>query len=70
VTKDGKEEPTAFASKSFADSELRYPVHEREAAALIFGLKKFNKYLCARELEIVTDNKPIAAIAVVLRYPE
>jgi len=62
VTEDGKEEPIAFASKSFSDRELRYPVHEREAAALIFGLKKFNKYLCAREFEIVTDNKPIAAI--------
>jgi hypothetical protein len=42
-----KEEPIAFASKFFSDRELRYPVHEREAAALIFGLKKFNKYLCA-----------------------
>jgi hypothetical protein len=60
VTEDGKEEPIAFASKS-SERELRYPVHEREAAALIFGLKKFNKYLCAREFEIVTDNKPIAA---------
>ena len=47
VTEDGKEEPIAFASKSFSDRKLRYPVHEREAAALIFGLKKFNKYLCA-----------------------
>jgi hypothetical protein len=62
VREDGKEEPIAFASKSFSERELRYPVHEREAAALIFGLKKFNKYLCAREFEIVTDNKPIAAI--------
>jgi hypothetical protein len=49
VTKDGKEEPIAFASKSFSDREVHYPVHEREAAALIFGLKKFNKYLCSRE---------------------
>ena len=48
VTKDGKEEPIAFASKSFSDRELRNPVHEREAAALILGLKKFNKYVCPR----------------------
>jgi hypothetical protein len=62
VTKDGKEEPIAFASKSFSVREPCYPVHEREAATLIFGLKKSNKYLCPREFEIVTDNKPIVAI--------
>jgi len=64
VTKDGEEEPIAFASISFSDRELCYPVHKREAAALIFGLKKSNKYLCAREFEIVTDDKSIAAIFV------
>jgi len=40
VTENGKEEPIAFASKSFSDRELRYPVHEREAAALIFWAKE------------------------------
>jgi len=39
VTEDGKEEPIAFASKYFSDRDLRYPVQERKAAALIFGLK-------------------------------
>jgi len=42
VTEDEKEEPIAFASKSFSDRELRYLVHEREAAALIRGLFFFN----------------------------
>ena len=45
VKEDGTEEPVAFASKMFSQAELNYPVHEREAAAMIFGLKKFNKYL-------------------------
>ena len=62
VTSDDKEEPVAFASKMFSQAELNYPVHEREAAALIFGIKKFSKYLVAREFQIVTDNKPLEAI--------
>jgi hypothetical protein len=31
VTEDGNKEPIAFASKSFSERELRYPVHERES---------------------------------------
>jgi len=62
VTDSGEEQPIAVASKKFSETELRYPVHEREAAALVFGLQKFSKYLEGREFEIVTDNKPLAAI--------
>jgi len=61
VTPDGEEEPIAFASKKFSETELRYPAHEREAAALVFGLQKFKKYLEGREFEICSDNKPLVA---------
>jgi len=49
ATKDVKE-PIVFASKSFSDRELRYLVHERQAAALIFRIKKFNKYFVPENL--------------------
>ncbi|KAE8743406.1 hypothetical protein FOCC_FOCC011011 [Frankliniella occidentalis] len=62
VTLDGKEEPIAFGSKMFSKAELNYPVHEKEGAALIFGIKHFDKYLTGRKFEIVSDNKPLVAI--------
>jgi len=63
VSADGKtEELIAFASKTFSAAERNYPQHEREAAAIVFGLKKFFKYLFGREFEIATDNAPMVAI--------
>ncbi|KAG8232364.1 hypothetical protein J437_LFUL008832 [Ladona fulva] len=62
VTEDGREEPIAFGSKTFTDSEKNYPVHEREAAAMVFGLKKFNTFLEGREFELVTDNAALVAL--------
>jgi len=52
---DGSERPIAFASKTFSRSELNYPQHQREALGVIFGIKKFSKYLLGRQLEILTD---------------
>ncbi|KAG8238704.1 hypothetical protein J437_LFUL018394, partial [Ladona fulva] len=49
VTEDGREEPIAFGSKTFTDAEKNYPVHEREAAAMVFGLKKFSTFLEGRD---------------------
>ncbi|XP_018325433.1 uncharacterized protein LOC108737207 [Agrilus planipennis] len=62
VTEDEREQPVAFASKTFTDAEKNYPVHEREAAAMIFGLKKFNTFLEGREFELVTDNAALVAL--------
>ena len=62
VTPDGKEEPIAFASKMFSKAELNYPVHEKEGAAMVFGLKHFDKYVTGREFQIVSDNKALVAI--------
>jgi hypothetical protein len=60
---EGEEEfPIAFASKTFTPTEQRYPQHEREATAIMFGIKKFHKYLYGRDFEIVTDNQPIVAL--------
>jgi hypothetical protein len=60
---EGEEEfPIAFASKTFTPTEQRYPQHEREAAAIMFGIKKLHKYLYGRDFEFVTDNQPIVAL--------
>ena len=51
----------AFASKTFTPAE-NYSQLDREGCAVIFGIKKFEKYLYGRPFELVTDNAAIAEI--------
>lgn len=42
---NGKEYPIAFASRTLSKAEWNYGQVEKEALALIFGVKKFHKYV-------------------------
>lgn len=59
---NGIERPIAFASKTLSPAEKNYAQLEREALAIIFGIKKFHKYLYARKFELVTDHAPLTVI--------
>ena len=54
--------PIAFANKSLTGTECRYSNIEREALALLHGLKKFHHYCFMREVHIITDHKPSVSI--------
>jgi hypothetical protein len=62
VMEDGKERPIELASRTLNDSERNYPQVEKEALSLIFGVKKFYKYLYGRRFLLMTDHKPITTI--------
>ena len=55
---DGKF-PIAYASKKLLPREMRYSVIERECLALVWAIKRFQKYLYGVEFILETDHKPL-----------
>ena len=63
-SEDGSEHPVAFASRTLSDSEKNYSPVEKEALALVFGIRKFHKYLYRRHFTLIKDHKPLTTILV------
>ena len=59
VMPNGEEHPITFALQP---SKCNYAQLEKEALALIFGIKKFHQYLFGRRFTLITDHKPLLAI--------
>ena len=59
---DGTERPIGYASRSLSKAEQNYSQIEREALALVFGVRKFHSYLFGHHFELVTDHKPLLAL--------
>lgn len=52
--------PVAFASKKLLPREANYSVMERECLAVVWAIKKFQRYLYGREFTLQTDHEPLA----------
>ena len=55
--------PIAYASRTLTETECRYAQIEKEMLAVTFGLQKFHHYTFGRTVHVVTDHKPLVAIA-------
>lgn len=61
---DGQERPLSFASRTLNSAEKRYSQIQKEATAIIFGVRRFHQYLYGKSNPFVlrTDHKPLISI--------
>ncbi|XP_063915497.1 uncharacterized protein K02A2.6-like [Zophobas morio] len=62
IFENGDRRPIAFASRSLNSAEKNYSQIDKEALAIIFGVKRFNDYLFGRKFFLYSDHKPLLAI--------
>lgn len=58
----GNLHPIAYASKGCSAAEQRYGITDLEAAALIFGLRKFRVFIYGTRVIVRTDHQPLTAL--------
>lgn len=60
----GVEKPISYISRSLNAAEKRYSQIQKEATAIIFGIRKFHQYLYGRTKPFIlrTDHKPLVSI--------
>lgn len=59
---DTVEKPVMFASSTLSAAEKNYSQTHREALAIIFGVKKFHKYIYGKSFTIRTDHQALREI--------
>ena len=60
--RDGLLRPVQYASRKLSTREDEYSIVEKEALAIVFGVKTFSSFLLLRPLSIQTDHKSLAFI--------
>jgi len=58
----GAERPIGYISRSLNAAERNYSTLEKEALAIIFGVKKFHQFLYGHPFTIKTDHKPLKGL--------
>nr|XP_033960387.1 uncharacterized protein K02A2.6-like [Pseudochaenichthys georgianus] len=59
---DGTERPIGVTSWTLNAAEKNYSQLDKEGLAVIFGIKRFHKYIYGRKFTIVTDHKPLLSL--------
>ena len=58
VYPNGTRRPIAYELRTLNEHEKRYGLIDKEALAIMFGLKWFHMYLYGRHFTSLTDHKP------------
>ena len=56
--------PMVFASRTLTGAETRYAQIEKEMLAICYGLTKFHQYTFGRDVNVITDHKPLVWIVL------
>ena len=59
VDEDNSDRPITFFSRVLSDAEKKYPILEKEALALIYGLRTNKSIVGSFPVEVVSDNSPL-----------
>ena len=60
---NGQERPVCFASRTLNVAERNYPQAEKEALAIVYGLRQFHNYLWGQpKFKVITDHKPLLGL--------
>lgn len=64
IEPNGSERPVSFASRTLNAAEKRYSQIQKEATAIIFGVRRYHQYLYGRTVPFIlrTDHKPLLSI--------
>ena len=62
VYPNGDEKPLAYASRTMNKSEINYSQLDKEALAIIFGVKKFSQFLYGCHFNLRCDNQALCRI--------
>ena len=62
IMEDRSEKPIGFMSRTLTPAEKRYSQLDKEGLAIIFGIKRFHKYIYGRRFLISTDHKPLISL--------
>ncbi|XP_029141787.1 uncharacterized protein K02A2.6-like, partial [Protobothrops mucrosquamatus] len=59
---DGTQVPVAYYSRTLSSAERNYAQIDREALAIVAGIKKFHYFLYGRHFTVYTDHKPLLGL--------